>query len=627
MATNLLLNALIFLVAAVVIVPIFKRIGLGEVLGYLAAGVVIGPSVLGLVAGLDEVLQFSQLGIVFLLFLIGLELQPSRLKAMRKPVFGFGSLQVAITTAALAGLAWALGLPPMAALVVGFSLGLCSTPLVLQLLEERNELRTNHGDHAFALLLFQDLAAIPALAAIPILAAGSLLTDNPVRILLEVGIAIAAFLGLIIGGRYLLRPIFRLAAGTRSREMFAGTTLLVVTGAALLMDLAGLSMALGAFVAGVLLADSEYRHNIEADIEPFKGLLLGLFFMAVGMTTQVGLLLDIPGVVLGLVLALLVVKALTVLAAARLYGLPWRDVAELGILLSQGGEFAFVLLTVAAGSQLLDPALVDLLILVISLSMAMTPVLFLAASHWVRPLFSRQAPARDFDRPDNDTPEVIIVGFGRFGQITGRILKGLHIPYTVLDVNPEQVDFVRRYGTKVYYGDAGRIDLLHAAGAERARILVLAIGGLQSSTRVAELVRHQFPHLRIYARARDRYHAHLLMRIGVHEIMRELLPASLELTRQLLGALGIPEEQANRITTTFRKHDQRTLERQLAFFGNEKKLIQTTREASKELEGLFESDEEIAGYPVERDARSTLPPEQPDSPSAETTRTGEKRRD
>lgn len=626
MATDVLLNALIFLAAAVLFVPLFKRIGLGEVLGYLAAGVVIGPSVLGLIPGSDEVLQFSQLGIVFLLFVIGLELQPSRLKAMRKSVFGFGSLQVAVTTIVLGTMAWALGLPPLAALVVGFSLGLCSTPLVLQLLGERKELQTSHGRHAFALLLFQDLAAIPVLAAIPILAAGSLLTDNPARILLETGIAVAAFLALIIGGRYLLRPIFRLAAGTRSREVFAGTALMVVTGAALLMDFAGLSMALGAFVAGVLLADSEFRHNIEADIEPFKGLLLGLFFMAVGMTAQVGLLFEMPSVVLGLVLVLLVIKALTVLAAARFYGLPWKDAAELGTLLSQGGEFAFVLLTAAVGSQLLGRELVNLLILTISLTMAATPVLFFGYARWIRPLFSAPRPRRDFDQPDNDTPGVIIVGFGRFGQITGRILKGLRLPYTVLDANPDQVEFVRRYGTKVYYGDAGRIDLLQAAGADQARILVLAIGGVQASVRVAELVRRQFPHLRIHARARDRYHAHLLMRIGVHCIMRELLPASLELTRDVLGALGIPEQQANRITKTFRKHDQRTLERQLAVFGNEKKLIQTTREASQELESLFESDEEITDYPLEQDARVTQPADQPTDLSTKSARSGEPRR-
>jgi len=616
MATNLLLNALIFLAAAVIIVPVFKRIGLGEVLGYLAAGVVIGPSVLGLIPGPDEVLQFAQVGIVFLLFVIGLELKPSRLRTMRKPVFGFGSLQVLLTTVALSLLAWLLGLPPLAALVVGFSLGLCSTPLVLQLLSERKEFTTVHGRHAFALLLFQDLAAIPIIALIPILAAGSLFTDNPAQILLEAGIAVAALLALTIGGHYLLRPMFRMAADSKSREVFAGMALLVVTGAALLMDFAGLSMALGAFIAGILLADSEYRHNIEADIEPFKGLLLGLFFMAVGMTAQINLLTEAPLLVLGLVVGLLLVKALSVLAAARLYGLPWRCATELGVLLSQGGEFAFVLLTAALGAQLLGRDLVDLLILTISLSMATTPLLFLASSRWIRPRFipARSEPERAFDKPDDDTSKVIIVGFGRFGQIVGRVLKGLKIPYTVLDINPEQVDFVRQYGIKVHFGDAGRIDLLEAAGASQAQLLVLAIGEIQGSMRVAELVRQHFPNLRIFARARNRYHAHLLMRLGVKNIIREILPASLELTRDVLTNLGIQGKRAERIIATFRSHDQSTLERQLAVFGNEQKLIQTVQEAANELEGLFAEDEDLPGFPMAPDTNRTPPQEMPAEP-------------
>ncbi|MCC5809105.1 MAG: cation:proton antiporter [Ectothiorhodospiraceae bacterium] len=598
MATDFFLNIMIFLVAAVLIVPLFKRIGFGEVLGYLAAGVVIGPSVLGLVPGPQEVLQFAQVGIVLLLFVIGLELQPSRLRAMRKPIFGLGSLQVAVTTAVLSGVALLFGLPLTAALVVGFSLGLCSTPLVLQLLAEKKELQTGHGRHAFALLLFQDLAAIPVLAAIPIIAAGSLFTENPGQMLLEVAIAVGSFLVLIIGGRHLLRPLFRFSAGTGSREVFAGTALMVVIGAALLMDFAGLSTALGAFIAGMLLADSEYRHNIEADIEPFKGLLLGLFFMAVGMTTQIGLLLQAPLLVLGLVLGLLLFKWLTVVVAARMYGLRWREAGEVGLLLSQGGEFAFVLLTAALGAQLLGPNLVDLLILVISLSMATTPVLFLLWSRTVRPwLEPPRVRARPFDTPGNDEPQVIIVGFGRFGQVVGRVLQGLGIRYTVLDANPEQVDFVRRYGNKVYFGDAGRIDLLEAAGVSQARVMVLAIGDVEASLRVVERVREGFPELRIYARARSRHHAHLLMRAGVHVVIRELLFSSLELTRNVLCALDVPRKQADRIVTAFRAHDEQTLKRQMEHFGNETQLIQSVREASDELRSLFESDAEITIAP------------------------------
>ncbi|SEL58960.1 monovalent cation:proton antiporter-2 (CPA2) family protein [Halomonas daqiaonensis] len=594
MAIDLLLNTLIFLAAAVLIVPIFKRLGLGEVLGYLAAGVVIGPSALALVADTEAVLQFSQVGIVFLLFVIGLELKPSRLRVMRKAVFGFGSLQVAITTATLSLAAWWLGLPPAAALVVGFSLGLCSTPLVLQLLGERKELQTRHGRNAFALLLFQDLAAIPVLAIIPMLAADALLADGFMPLLEGVLIAVGAFLGLIIGGRYLLRPLFHYAAATRSREVFAGTVLLVVIGAALLMELAGLSMALGAFIAGVLLADSKYRHNIEADIEPFRGLLLGLFFMAVGMTADIRLIGEMPLVVLGLTLGLVLLKALAVLIAARVHGTGWKDGINLGVLLSQGGEFGFVLLSAAATAALLDQSLVSLLILAISLSMATTPLLFQLHVHGLRRLFTRRRPKRAYDTLPDDAPQIIIAGFGRFGQIMGRALQGLKIPYTVLDINADQVEVVRRYGNKVYYGDASRIDLLKSAGADRARVLVVAVSDPEASMRIVGQVRRQFPHLKLYARARNRHHAHLLMRAGITHIVRELLPASLELTRDALIGLGIPREQAQHTIDTFRPHDEQALLRQLEVFGNEKKQIQTIHEAAQELEALYEADEDIA---------------------------------
>ncbi|MAX32891.1 MAG: cation:proton antiporter [Halomonadaceae bacterium] len=593
MAITLLINVLIFLAAAVLIVPLFKRIGLGEVLGYLAAGVVIGPSALALVPDADAVLQFSQVGIVFLLFVIGLELKPSRLKLMHRAIFRFGSLQVAITTLGLSAAAWGLGLPPVSALVVGFSLGLCSTPLVLQLLGERHELQTRHGRNAFSLLLFQDLAAIPVLAAIPILAAGSLLSNGVTPLLTEMAIAFGAFAGLIIGGRLLLRPLFRFAAGTESREVFSGTVLLVVIGAALLMELAGLSMALGAFIAGVLLADSEFRHNIEADIEPFRGLLLGLFFMAVGMTAQIGLLADMPLIIIGLTAALLLTKGLSLLAASRLYGTGWKEATTLAILLSQGGEFAFVLLTAAGSAALLDRELVNLLVLVVSLSMATTPLLYLLHVRGIRPLFHDKRKKPSFDQPVDDSPQIIIAGFGRFGQIMGRALQGLKIPYTVLDINAEQVEFVRRYGNKVYYGDASRIDLLEAAGADKARVMVIAVGDTEASMRIVSQVQREFPNLRLYARARNRYHAHLLMRAGVEHLVRELLPASLELTREVLIELGVSRDQAQHTIDTFRPHDEQALRRQLEVFGNEKKQIQTVQEAARELEALYEADEDI----------------------------------
>ncbi|MCW4152550.1 monovalent cation:proton antiporter-2 (CPA2) family protein [Halomonas sp. 18H] len=597
MAIDLLFNALIFLASAVIIVPLVKRLGLGEVLGYLIAGVIIGPSALGLVPDAEEVLHFSEVGIVFLLFVIGLELKPARLKLMRKPVLGFGGLQMLIGTLALSGLALVFGLPPVVSLVVGFSLALCSTALVLQLLGEQGELNTRHGRLGFADLLFQDMATIPVIALLPLLAGGAAVAGGWQVMLREALIGLAAFATLIIGGRYLLRPLFRAAAATRSRQVFTGTSLMVVIGAALAMELVGLSMALGAFLAGVLLADSEYRHSIEADIEPFRGLLLGLFFMAVGMTAPIGQLVEQPGVVLGLTALLLVTKWLGVVVAARAYGVDWRDTLNLAALLPQGGEFAFVLLTAAASASLVGPDLVGLLVLVVSLSMAATPLLFQLHARLLRPRFVAGSAPREFDKPDDHAPRIIIAGFGRFGQVIGRTLQGLQIPYTILDINAEHVDFVRRYGNQIYFGDASRLDLLEAAGADRAHILVIAIGDVETSLRIVEKVQRRFPRLRIFARARNRHHAQLLMRHGVLDIIRDLLPASLELTQEILVALGVDRERARHTVATFRQHDATTLLRQMEVPGDEAQQIQTLQQAAQELEELFEADKDVVTEP------------------------------
>ncbi|ALM53783.1 monovalent cation:proton antiporter-2 (CPA2) family protein [Halomonas huangheensis] len=592
MATTLL-NALIFLVAAVVIVPIIKRLGLGEVLGYLVAGVIIGPSVLGLIPDAEAVLHFSEVGIVFLLFIIGLELKPARLKLMRKAVFGFGSLQVSVATLILTLCCIGLfGLSPMAAIVVGFSLALCSTALVLHLLAEQHEVGTRHGRYAFAILLFQDIAAIPVLAAIPMLAGGPMLEDGLMPMLGHASVAIGAFVGLILGGRLLLRPLFRLAASTKSREVFAGTSLAVVIGAAVLMELVGLSMALGAFIAGILLADSEYRHSIEADIEPFRGLLLGLFFMAVGMTTEIGLLVETPGLILGLTAMLLVAKWLSMVIAARLYRNSWKTAFNLAALMPQGGEFAFVMLTAAGTAALLDTDLVQTLVLVISLSMAATPLFFLIHSRLIRPLFKAPAATASFDTPQDDSPRIIIAGFGRFGQIVGRVFHGLKVPYTVLDINPNRVEVIRRYGSKVYFGDASRIDLLEAAGADRAQILVVAVSDPETSMTIIERASKRFPNLKIYVRARNRRHSLKLMRTDVSFIQRELMPASLNITREALIGLGFDRAQAQRAVDIFQRHDEKTLRDQLGVEDYDQ-LVQTAQQAARELESLYEAAEDI----------------------------------
>ncbi|MGO1626280.1 MAG: monovalent cation:proton antiporter-2 (CPA2) family protein [Halomonadaceae bacterium] len=591
METGLMYSALVFLVAAVAVVPLCKWLGLGEVLGYLLAGVAIGPAALGLVSEPEQVLGFSQIGIVFLLFIIGLELKLSRLKLMRQAVFVFGGLQLITASLAIALLAWWLGLAPTAAMIVGFGLGLSSTPLVLQLLGEGGELQSRHGRYAFSILLFQDMATIPVLALIPFLGAGTDLDGSSSAILKDIGLGLGAFVLLTLCGRYLLRPLFHQVARMQSREMFLAVALMVVLGAALLMEEAGLSMALGAFVAGVLLADSEYRPAIEADIQPFKGLLLGLFFMAVGMTAQIGLLLEEPVRILLLVLGLFVVKFLMLLLATRLFRRPWPVALRLGILMGHGGEFGFVLFSAALAAGVLETPLVNRLILVVSLSIALAPLINVLARR-TGLLTPRKKPSRDYDQPHAFETEVLIIGFSRFGQVVGRVLQNLQIPFTVLDSDPERVDFVRRYGHQVYFGDASRLDLLEAAGAGRAHLLVLAVSDVDVSMRVAQLIRRRFPRAKLLARARDRYHAQQLMRLGASVVIRELLLSSLEMSRRVLMELGVKDEVALHTIDTFRQHDEHTLARQMETSREQQQLAQSHAEANQELQELFEADEE-----------------------------------
>jgi monovalent cation:proton antiporter-2 (CPA2) family protein len=587
---RLLSEAAVFLAAAVVAVPLFRRLGLGSVLGYLVAGIVIGPWGLHLVGDVENVRGFAELGVVFLLFIIGLELQPSRLWVLRRSVFGLGGAQVATTTLVLAGLGMALGLPMPAAMIAGLGLSLSSTAFVLQMLAEKGQLTERHGRSAFAVLLFQDLAVIPVLALLPLFAPGASAQLDAGLWLRALGaLKVLAALAVVVGGgRYLLRPFFRLVAAAGNQEVFAAAGLLVVIGTALLMQAIGLSMSLGAFLAGVLLADSEYRHQLEAKIEPFEGLLLGLFFISVGMAVDLGLLRDRPLELLALAAGLMTVKALLLWGLARVAGHAGGSAGSLAISLAQGGEFAFVLFALAVGEQLMAPALADRLIVVVTLSMALTPLL-VAADERVRR--SRREPAPPFDAlDDSETPRVIIAGFGRFGQIVARILRLRRIPFTALEVSPTQVDFVRRYGNRIYYGDASKLDLLLAAKAGQAEVFVLAIDDVETSLRTAEMVKRHFPNLVIYARARNRFHAHRLMDIGVTRLIRETYLSSLELARSILMGLGDTHADASAAIDVFRAHDEATLTAQHAVYRDEKQLVQTSQDAARELEGLFEAD-------------------------------------
>jgi glutathione-regulated potassium-efflux system protein KefB len=583
---NSLENVAILLVTAVLLVPVFQRFKLGAVLGYLAAGMLLGPWGLAVIGEVEATLAIAEFGVVLLLFLVGLELDPARLWALRGPVFGLGGAQVGLTAVALGACAWALGLSWQAALVAGFACALSSTALVLASLAERGQLAAQHGRRSFAVLLFQDLAVVPLLALLPLLGgeaahAGAHWTSAAK--------GIAAIAGVIVAGRLVVRPALKFIASHSSRDVFTAAALLLVIGAALLMEKIGLSMSLGAFLAGVLLADSEFRHELEADIEPFKGLLLGLFFVAVGMSANLGLLKAAPFSVLGLALGLMVVKCAVMYAIARANGATNETAQRIAVALAQGGEFAFVLFTAAFGFAVLDRETMELLVMVVTASMLLAPGTFLLHDYLLARWLERTSTP-EFDTIDDPGNPVIIAGYGRFGQIVSRVLRMCGVRFTALDVSYQQVDFVRRFGNKVYYGDASRIELLHAAKAGEAQLFVLAIDDVEASVKTAALVRRHFPQLPILARARNRVHYFRLRDLGVKAIFRETFPASLDAAHQALLRLGLGIAAAERAVTLFKHHDEAQLEIQYAMRHDEAQLIQNAKEAAQQLQELFEAD-------------------------------------
>lgn len=581
----------IFLAAAVVAVPIAQRIGLGSILGYLAAGVVIGPWGLGLIGKVDEVLHLAEFGVVLLLFVIGLAMQPKRLWTLRKSIVGLGGLQVLLSAAVLALLAaWVMGLSPAAATLAGFALALSSTAFAIQLLAERGELTTKHGRAAFAILLFQDMAVIPILALLPLLTIG-LEAASFAGAVRETAKIAAVITVMVVGGHYLLRPVFRLVAATRMPEIFTAWALLVVIGTAVIMDKAGVSVALGAFVAGVLLADSEYRPQLQANINPFKDILLGLFFIAVGMSINFGVVRADPTRIVGLAVGLLAVKSVVLYILGRRHGLAPPAARSLAAALPQGGEFAFVLLAAAVSSGLFLQVQADRLVAVVTLSMALTPLLAIAVS-WINRRLAPDSGLR-FDVPENPEYPVVIAGFGRFGQIVGRMLRAKKIGFTALEINPEQVDFVRKFGNKVYYGDASRLDLLRAAGVAEAKIFVLAISDIEASLRTARTLRRHFPDLKIYARARNRQHAYQLMDLGITNLQRETFLDSLALAGEVFRGLGISNKEADSAMELFRKHDEARLHEHHEKADDDAKMQKLAMRAAEELEDLFALDEQV----------------------------------
>jgi glutathione-regulated potassium-efflux system protein KefB len=598
---HFLQTALVFLLATVIAVPLTKRFRLGSVLGYLVAGVVIGPQLLGLISDTGGVATISEFGVVLMLFVIGLELSPQRLWVMRRSVFGTGMLQV-LATSLVIGLVgyYFFGLTTKGAAIIGGSLALSSTAFGLQILAERKEAGSSYGRQAFAILLFQDLAAIPLIAAIPLLANAKHGFDVAASARTVFGI-----LAVVVGGRYLLRPVFRFVARANAVEVSTATALLVVMGTAWLMDLVGVSSTLGAFLAGVLLADSEYRHELESHIEPFKGLLLGLFFISVGMSMDVAMLLSKPLTVALLVGALLVFKGALLWPLGRIVGsLNRADALRLAVLLACGGEFAFVVLKQAQEAMLITAQQQSMLVLVITLSMALTPVLVVLAAKTLGAVAEKK-PTREYDEINTDAPRVIIAGFGRVGQIVGRVLRAQRIPFVALESSVEQMDTLRRFNnTSLFFGDPARADLLRAAQADKAEVFVLATDDPDANLRIARLVRRQYPHLKIIARARNRQHAFRLMDLGVEMPVRETFYSSLKMTRMTLESLGLSSELSNDRVDRFREHDIRLLKAQYLVYDDDVRLTQTSREALTDLMHIFDADDD----PVAKQERETSAP-------------------
>lgn len=626
-------QALIYLAAAVVSVPIAKRLGLGSVLGYLLAGVAIGPFALGLVGDEgQDVLHFAEFGVVMMLFLIGLELQPSLLWRLRSSILGLGGLQVGVSAVVIAGIALGTGLDWRSALAIGLVFSLSSTAIVLQTLQEKGLMKTSGGRSAFSVLLFQDLAVIPILAMLPLLAhAGAAHGSGHGghsttwveglpgwAATLVVAGAVAA---IVVGGRLLVRPAFRFIAKARVPEIFTAAALLLVIGIALLMTRVGLSPALGTFLAGVVLATSEYRHELEGDIEPFKGLLLGLFFISVGVSIDFAQIVGQPVLIVGLVVALITVKFIILVILGRVFGLAHDQNLLFSFALAQAGEFAFVLLSFATQQGVLSLEITTPLVAVVALTMALTPLLMLINEKFVQPRFgTREKAVREADAIDEANP-VIIAGYGRFGTIIGRLLRANDGGATVLEIDSDQVDLLRKFGHKVFYGDASRLDLLRAAGADSARVLVIALDDPERILELVETARKHFPHLQVLSRAIGRTHAYELIEAGLDTVYRETLDSSLRIGFDVMRELGMPAFEALRRTRRFRVHDERALRELSGKREDHKTFIHLVRQQSEELERVLATDSGGLGSDVDAawdtEGLQREAGEEPGSPSKE----------
>ena len=604
MTDTVLFQAFVYLCAAVVCVPIAKKLGLGAVLGYLVAGVLVGPNVIGLVGHEGHhVMHFAEFGVVLMLFIVGLELQPSLLWKLRRSIVGLGGLQVSVTAVLVAGAAIGFGVAWKPALAIGMIAAMSSTAIVLSTLAERSLLKTGGGQASFAVLLFQDIAVIPILAIFPLLGVAQAASEST-RPAWQTGLLVlGAVAGVVAAGRFVVRPAFQFLASVKLRESFIAAALLLVVAIALLMQQVGLSPALGTFVAGVVLAESEYRHELESDIEPFKGLLLGLFFISVGAQIDFPLIGREPGLIAGLVFGTMALKLVVLVILARLFGLDRPARWLLAFSLAQIGEFAFVLTSFALTSKIFDATIAAPLVAAIAITMLLTPLMFVVLERWVLPALTHDtADARPQDESDHADTPVVIAGYGRFGQVVGRLLRSIGIQCTVLDLDPEMVDVVRRLGFKVYYGDASRVDLLHAAGCTRAKLFILAVDDAAQATAIVKSVREHFPGLPIMARARDRIHYYELRALGVQFAHRETFASAYELGIEALRFLGYRGHTAHRLARRWRNHEERELEEIAAMWARKEDrttIFARAKQAFAEAERLMR-DEDPQVF-VERD--------------------------
>lgn len=611
-------QAFVYLIAAVLSVPIAKRLGLGSVLGYLIAGIIIGPFGLKLVGQEGEdVMHFAEFGVVMMLFLVGLELQPDLLWRLRMPIIGLGGLQLLITTGLVTAIGLFVGLSWKMALAIGLILPLSSTAIGIQTLNERGLMKTEGGQAAFSVMLFQAIAVIPILAFLPLLASdtslSATLSDAVTLISTESSSSSAALSGwpqtlmvtgvvggIILGGKFLMRPVFRFIAATRLREIFTATALLLVVGITLATQIAGLSPALGTFLAGVVLAESEYRHELMSNIEPFQGLLLGLFFISVGASIDFNLIMQQPLIILAVVLGVTLIKCAILFGLGKFFKLELLQSILFAFALVQGDEFAFVLFSFAAQSHVLPDVIASSLVAVVALSMMLSPLFMISYEKLMQPRFSIGSVEREADSIDSHGNAVIIAGFGRFGQIVGRLLMANGCSITVLDHSPDQIELLRRFGWKVFYGDASRIDLLHAAGAAQAKLLVVAIDEREKILQIVKQTRKHFPHLKILARAIDRRHAYELIQRNVDVIQRETFGSALEMGVEALKLLGVRAYKAHRAARVFKQHDEEAMHDIAATEGDEAVVIARSRQLAEDLEQILQTDDVELAHDIDR---------------------------